>query len=85
MHKLSYHPEAVKKLKRLHPNDRKRIFEKLVSLSQDPQNPTLDVRKLVNTKSSFRLRTGDIRAIFEIEKESKIIYIWDIDYRGSIY
>lgn len=85
MYKLFYHPEALKKLKRLHPNDRKRILEKLVSLSQDPQSPILDLRKLVNTKSSFRLRTGDIRAIFEINKESKIIYIWDIDYRGSIY
>lgn len=85
MHKLFYHPEALKKLKRLHPNDRKRILKKLVSLSEDPQSPILDIRKLVNTKSSFRLRTGDIRAIFEIEKDRKIIYIWDIDYRGSIY
>lgn len=85
MHKLFYHPEALKKLKRLHPNDRKRILEKVAILSQDPQNPILDVKKLINTKNSFRLRTGDIRAIFEINKENKIIYIWDIDYRGSIY
>lgn len=85
MYQLFYHPGAVKKLKRLHPNDRKRMLGKLASLSQDPQSPILDMRKLVNTKNSFRLRTGDIRAIFEINKENKIIYIWDIDYRGSIY
>ena len=85
MHKLFYHPDALKKLKRLHPNDRKRALQKLASLSQDPQNPILDAKKLASTKSSFRLRTGDVRAIFEINKENKTIYIWDIDYRGSIY
>jgi mRNA interferase RelE/StbE len=85
MYKVFYHPEALKKLKRIHPNDRKRILEKIIRLSQDPQNPTLDVKKLASTKRSFRLRTGDIRAIFEVNKESKTIYIWDIDYRGSIY
>lgn len=85
MYKLLYHPEAVKKLRRLHPIDRKRIFEKLTALSKKPKNLSLDIRKLANTRNSFRIRTGDLRAIFEIEEKEKTIYIWDIDYRGSIY
>ena len=85
MYQLAYHPQAVKKLKRLHINDRKRILGKLEALSKNPQSSSLDIRKLANTKNSFRLRSGDVRAIFEIEKTKKIIYVWDIDYRGSIY
>lgn len=85
MHQLLYHPEAVKKLRRLHSTDRKRIIEKLSALSKNPNNPGLDIRKLANTRNSFRIRTGDLRVIFEIEEKEKTIYIWDIDYRGSIY
>lgn len=85
MYKLLFHPQAVKKLKRLHPNDRQRILQKIDKLSQTPQAKELDIKKLANTKNSFRLRSGDVRAIFEVEEETKIIYIWDVDYRGNIY
>jgi len=85
MYKRLYHPDSLKKLKRIHPNDRKRIINKLTLLSNNPQDTSLDIRKLANTKESFRLRTGDVRAIFEKDEANKSIYIWDIDYRGSIY
>lgn len=87
MYKLVYYPSAIKKLKKLHPNDQKRIIKKLEGLSKNPRDTSLDIRKLVHTLNSFRLRSGDVRAIFEIseDKEMKIIYVWDIDYRGNIY
>lgn len=85
MYKLLYHPHAIKQLKRLHPTDRERINNKLKLVSENPRNPSLYIKKLVNTENSYRLRSGDIRAIFEIDSLSKTIYIWDIDYRGSIY
>lgn len=85
MYQLLYHPDAVKKLRRLHPTDRKRILGKVTALSKNPKNPGLDIRKLANARNSFRIRAGDLRAIFEVEEKDKNIYIWDIDYRGSIY
>lgn len=85
MHKLLFHPRVHKKLKQFHPNDRQRILRKIDALAKTPQSKALDIKKLANTQNSFRLRAGDLRAIFEIEGEEKIIYIWDIDYRGSIY
>lgn len=85
MYQPVYHPTVAKKLKRIHPNDRKRILAKLRSLAKNPRDQALDVKKLANTENTYRLRTGDLRAIFEIAEEERIIYIWDIDYRGSIY
>lgn len=85
MYQLLFHPQATKNLKRLHPNDRKRILAKIDSLSKGLNNPALDIRKLAHTKNSFRLRSGDVRVIFELEERSKTIYIWDVDYRGQIY
>lgn len=85
MYNLNFHPRVAKKLKQLHPNDKKRIVEKIDKLSQNPKDASLDIKKLANTKNSFRLRIGNLRAIFEVAEKEKIVYIWDVDYRGSIY
>lgn len=85
MYKLLFHPRAIKNLKRLHPNDQKRVLGKIDRLSKNTQTKKLDTKKLANTKNSFRLRSGDVRAIFEVDKKTKTIYVWDVDYRGSIY
>lgn len=77
MYQLIYHPPVARRIARLHPNDRKRTIEKLEILANNPRNPLLN--------GTFRLRIGDIRAIFELDTKEKIIYIWDVDYRGSIY
>lgn len=85
MYNLNFHPRVAKRLKQLHPNDKKRILEKIDKLSQNPKDTSLDIKKLSGTNSSFRLRSGNLRAIFEFSEKEKIIYVWDIDYRGSIY
>lgn len=85
MYQLLFHPQTIKKLKQIHPLDKKRVLKKLSLLSKDPDNSSLDIKKLANTQNSYRLRTGDMRVIFERDSTKKIIYIWDIDYRGSIY
>jgi len=46
----------------------------------------LDIRRLKGGWEGFlRLRVGDIRIIFRIDFEFKIIYIYHIHYRESIY
>jgi mRNA-degrading endonuclease RelE of RelBE toxin-antitoxin system len=35
--------------------------------------------------SSYRLRIGKIRVIYEIDFKKNILYIYDIDFRGNIY
>ena len=82
---LLYHPRAVKNLKRIHPTDQKKIIKKLEQLAKEPTSISLNVRKLVNTGQSYRLRVGNLRVIYEVDKGKRIIYVWDIDYRGNIY
>jgi len=83
--KLIYHPRAVKRLTTFPRNDKKQVMEKLALLKDNPQNSNLDIRKMVNTKSSYRIRIGKIRAIYQIDFDKNIIYMYDIDYRGNIY
>ena len=82
---LLYHPRAVKNLKRIHPTDQKKIVKKMEQLAKAPTSISLNVRKLVNTGQSYRLRVGNLRVIYEVDKGKRIIYVWDIDYRGNIY
>lgn len=84
-YRLLYHPRCLKRLKKIPEIDRRRVLEKLNDLSGNPFSRHLDIKKLVKTKKGFRLRVGDLRAIFEIEEKDKTIYVWEIDYRGKVY
>lgn len=85
MYQLLYHPRATKFIRKLSVEQKEKIVEKIKKLAVNPFALNLDVKKLINTNRSYRQRIGDIRVIFEINPENKIIYIQDIGFRGSIY
>jgi mRNA interferase RelE/StbE len=64
-------PRAEKDLKNLQPADIHRIIEKLKLLSEDLQG---DVKKLTNFTFEYRLRVGNWRILFEVEKDRVIVY-----------
>lgn len=45
--------------------------------------PLGDIKKLQGVKDGYRLRVGDLRVLFSIEKD--IVYIEDIKPRGDVY
>jgi len=82
---LFYHPSCLKRFKRIPVVDQKRVLVKLDKLANNPFSSGLDIKKLVKTKNSFRLRVGNLRAIYELDMKKKVIYVWEIDYRGKVY
>jgi mRNA interferase RelE/StbE len=60
-----------------------RIINKIDSLQTNPfpQSST----KLIGTKSTYRLRVGDYRIIYQIDEENKIITIYYIRHRKDVY
>lgn len=38
-----------------------------------------------NWKDSFRIRKGDIRIIFSVNENEKLIHVSIIDFRGDVY
>lgn len=80
-----YHPRAVKELKRFTAKDQGRVIAKIEKLAKNPSDSSLDLKPLVGTRQSFRLRVGRLRAIFEKEAKAKTIYIWKVSHRGSVY
>lgn len=85
MFKLLYHPRVLKFLKKLSKKETKLILEKLEILAKDPFSGHLDIKKLETTQRSYRLRIGNLRVIFEVDSQKKVIFIHEIGFRGSIY
>ena len=76
--------QAKKALQSVPQPDRTRITEKIVLLGQDPDNASLDIKKLQGDPY-FRLRVGQWRIIFDRDNEVKIISIEKIKPRGGAY
>lgn len=76
--------QAKKKLQSLPRADRSRIAEKLEQLGRDPDNSSLDIKKLEG-EPYFRLRVGNWRVIFERHDVVRIITIEKIKPRGDAY
>ena len=49
------------------------------------ENPTIIRRLRGRTKERYRYRIGDIRFIYRVDRDSRLIRIVQIDNRGDIY
>lgn len=76
--------QAKKKLQGLPRSKRFRIAEKLEQLGRNPDDSSLDIKKLEG-EPYFRLRVGNWRIIFERHDVVKIIAVEKIKPRGDAY
>lgn len=82
---IFYSRLSEKYLSRLTLSNANRILNRLESLANNPHKPDNNIVKLQGTISSFRLRIGDIRVIYLLDEENRIIYVTKIAPRGSAY
>ena len=84
MYEIRIRKQAQKKLQSLPKKARVRVVEKISRLGVNPDDDTLDVKKLTG-EPHYRLRVGDWRIIFDRDDEVKIIAIEKIKSRGDVY
>ena len=80
--KIRIHRRALKFLKKLDPETRDRIFSAIDRLS-DPFS--LPYEKLRGEKNVYRIRVGEYRVIYLVDKRNKVVFILKIDKRERIY
>lgn len=83
MYQLIIRPGAEKHFSRLPQKLQQKIAGSLKKLQSDPFEAGLDIKKLVGSKRSYRLRVGGIRIIYEMDIRIKEIYVTDIDFRRT--
>ena len=76
--------QAKKALESLGRPDRNRIAEKIKCLGENPDNPSLDIKRLLG-EPYYRLRVGQWRILFDRDDEIKIIAVEKIKPRGGAY
>ncbi|MFH1097609.1 MAG: type II toxin-antitoxin system RelE/ParE family toxin [Candidatus Desantisbacteria bacterium] len=74
----------IKGLKeRLSQEEFQRIISRILELSGTPR--PVGVRKIVGSKSDWRLRTGKYRIIYEIDDHYKAVRILRVKHRREVY
>jgi len=86
MYNIILHKRVIKFINSRTPKEKQKIKEKLQLLQQNPYptNERADVKKLTN-QSTFRLRIGSYRFVYEVVDEELVIYMEKADNRGDIY
>jgi mRNA interferase RelE/StbE len=60
-----------------------KIINAIESLADNPF--PVQSKKLKDSESSYRLRIGDYRVIYQIDSQSKVITIYHIRHRKDVY
>jgi len=80
MYNIEWKEHALQNIKKLENSIARRIIKKVDELSENPFSK--DIKRLKGS-NDFRLRVGDYRVIFSIEKET--IQILKVGHRKNIY
>ncbi len=69
------------------PSSHLRKFSELLEILKVNPIPwkSFDVRKIKGIEDTYRVRIGDYRVIYFIDKASKTIHILKFDIRGNVY
>jgi len=84
VYKITYTTQAAKVLLKMPRNTANLIREKLDQVAVDPFASIANAKKLQG-RAGYRLRIGDWRVIYEINKDEVVIIVMKIATRGEVY
>lgn len=79
-YRVDLKPRAIKDLKNLPKEEASRIVDRLALLEDNMKG---DVKRLTHVTQEYRMRSGNYRVLFEVEKDRIIVY--RIEHRKDIY
>ncbi|MGO8806215.1 MAG: type II toxin-antitoxin system RelE family toxin [Candidatus Bathyarchaeia archaeon] len=79
--KVLLHPTASKELRKLDPVSQERMKKALGELSFDP----VKAGKQLHPSDYWSIRSGDYRAIYEIDAEQSQVTVLFVGYRKKVY
>jgi len=80
-YKVFLHPKAAESLKRLNPSLRAKVKDRLKELKESPEEKGQRLRY----SPFYRLRIGDYRAIYEVDREGGKVIVLFIGHRRKVY
>lgn len=83
MYQILLERSAEQDLKKLQAADFQRIIAVIRGLAANPR-PT-GCRKIVGSKSDWRIRIGNYRVLYEIEDEAQLVRVMRVRHRREVY
>ena len=82
-YKVEVKRTAAKELADLNPDLAKKILSALEELASKPM--PRQSKKLTASRNSYRLRIGDYRVLYQVDKRSKKVVVFAVGHRREIY
>ena len=76
---------AIRKLARVQPRIRETVLSRMERIAAAPFARHGNVEPLQGTKDTFRLRVGDWRVIYRVDRKSRVVQVLDFGSRGAVY
>jgi len=86
MYEVVIHKKVSKELKRV-PETYLRNFSALVNVLKTNPVPwrNFDIKKIKGAKGIYRVRIGDYRAVYFVDKENQTIHVLKFERRKKVY
>lgn len=81
-YRIEVRPAALRALRKVHPEDRKRIQGAITLLGRDPRPPGA-IR--LRGRDGMRVRVGDYRIIYTVQDDVLLIVVVALGHRKDIY
>ena len=82
---IVFKKSAFKEYRKLPKQYKARISEVLEILQINPLNEILNIRKIQNKNNSYRIRIGNYRIVYSLQKEKLIVEIIRVGHRKDVY
>ena len=76
---------AQRRLGQMNPKMRAALIERLEAIAEQPFAVHRNVERLKGDQDVFRLRQGDWRALYRIDREASEMRVLAVEPRGSVY
>ncbi|MBL4761267.1 MAG: type II toxin-antitoxin system RelE/ParE family toxin [Gammaproteobacteria bacterium] len=81
----TYKKKTLRTLRKMQKAKAKTIVAGMKEVAKDPFKPDVNIKPLLDVENGYRKRFGDIRVLYTVDTEIKILEIFKIGNRGDVY
>jgi len=82
---VAYSARAVRALRRLQPKIAANIMDRIAVIAVDPFADHQNVERLQGDTDSFRLRVGNLRVPYSLDRDAQTLKVAAVAPRGQVY
>lgn len=82
---IVYRRDPLKALRRLQPAKAADIRSAIARIAVDPSAPNNNIKRLSGVPDGYRVRVGDWRVSYTLDRQKSVLEIYEIAPRGGAY